>query len=324
MTSTEHAAACRRACDALRLSCGAPVAKPAVATHSVGMPTSADQKESTIRIGPAGSHGRGNLAGLREARRLGLDCMEIEFTYGVRMPPAAAEEVGRLADRLGIRLSVHAPYYINLASDEPAKVAASHTRILDSCHRAHLMGARNVTFHAGFYQGKSSDRTYGLIRDQLAALQRAIRRNRWQVVLCPEITGKSSQFGSLEEILRLMADTGCGLTVDFAHLYARLQGEIDYDALQRDLPKSFHAHFSGIEFGAKGEKRHIRARPAQFRPLAQSLLRHGKLVTLVCESPAPFRDAVMMKRILKEAHTAAFKARTRLCRRGCVDKDLGR
>ena len=286
------------------------------------MTTSADKADFTIRIGPAGSHGRGNLAGLREARRLGLDGMEIEFTYGVRMPPAAAEEVGRLADRLGIRLSVHAPYYINLASDEPAKVAASHTRILESCHRAHLMGARNVTFHAGFYQGKRADHAYRLIRDQLAALLRTIRRRRWQVVLCPETTGKTSQFGSLEELLRLMADTGCGLTVDFAHLYARQQGEIDYDALQRALPKSFHAHFSGIEFGARGEKRHIRAWPALFRPLAQSLLRHGKQVSLVCESPAPFRDAVMMKRVLKAAHTAACKEKTRLHNRRRGNKDL--
>lgn len=252
-----------------------------------------------IRIGPAGSNGRGHLAGLREAARLGLDGMEIEFTYGVRMPAAAAEDVGRFADSLGLFLSVHAPYYINLASDDPAKVEASRKRILDSCHRAHLMGARDVVFHAGFYQGKPADRTYDLIRNQLESLQCEIRRNGWAVMLCPETTGKSSQFGALAELQRLMKDTGCGITVDFAHLYARQQGDIDYDALQEQLPRSFHAHFSGIEFTAKGEKRHIRTRPTHFRPLAQALMHRAKQVTLICESPAPFKDAVMMKRMIR-------------------------
>jgi len=286
------------------------------------MTTSPETESPRIRIGAAGSHGRGNLEGLREASRMGLDGMEVEFTYGVRLPPAAAEEAGCLADRLGLFLSVHAPYYINLASDESAKVAASRQRILASCHRAHLLGARDVVFHAGFYQGKPAARTYDLIRDQLETLQREIRRNGWRVVLCPETTGKPSQFGALEELQRLMEDTGCGLTVDFAHLYARQQGDIDYEALQQRLPQSFHAHFSGIEFTAKGEKKHIRASPAHFRPLARALLNHAKRVTLVCESPAPYKDAVMMKRILKETHAIAHKRKMRLQNRDRGNKEF--
>ena len=85
------------------------------------------------------------------------------------------------------------------------------------------------------------------------------------------------------------------LTVDFAHLYARQQGEIDYDALLPRLPVMLHAHFSGIEYTAKGEKKHIRMQPNYFRPLLAALKRHGKEATVICESPAPFEDAVMMK-----------------------------
>ena len=56
--------------------------------------------------------------------RMKLDCMEVEFTYGVRMSLADARQVGALAKAKGITLSVHAPYYINLASDELEKVLA--------------------------------------------------------------------------------------------------------------------------------------------------------------------------------------------------------
>jgi deoxyribonuclease IV len=250
---------------------------------------------ASILIGPAGSGGRGHIKGIREAARLNLDCMEIEFTYGVRMKPDMAESVGALAEENGLILSVHAPYYINLAAYEEEKVAASRQRILDSCHRAHLMGARNVVFHAGFYQQRPPQETYELIRREIENLQDRIRTEGWQVALCPEITGKPTQFGSPEELRRLMRDTGCGITVDFAHLYARNQGVIDYDDLMPLLPGRFHAHFSGIEYTAKGEKKHIRLKSAYFHPLLTALIAHGKQATLICESPEPFEDAMVMK-----------------------------
>ena len=255
---------------------------------------------ASILIGPAGSGGKGHIRGIREAARLKLDCMEIEFTYGVRMTPEMAEAVGAAAKEHGLILSVHAPYYINLAAYEDDKVEASRQRILDSCHRAHLMGARKVVFHAGFYQQRTAQDTYELIRREIENLQDRIRKEGWPVTLCPEITGKPTQFGATEELLALMRDTGCGITVDFAHLYARNQGVIDYDALMPLLPGSFHAHFSGIEYTAKGEKKHIRLQPGYFRPLREALIRHGKRITLICESPEPFEDAVMMNALLEE------------------------
>jgi len=252
-----------------------------------------------IRVGPAGSSGLGNLKGVARCAEMGLDCMEVEFTYGVRMDLKSAKAVGKLAGEKGIRLSVHAPYYINLASEEKGKLAASRQRILDSCQRAHHMGARNVTFHAGFYQTRTADQTYALIEKAMIGLQKQIARRKWQVTLCPEVTGKPSQFGSLEELLRLKKDTHCGITVDFSHLYARHQGDVDYALILKKLPKKFHAHFSGIEYGPKGEKKHIRTTPEFFEPLAGELVRRNPDVTIISESPKPYEDALMMKQILK-------------------------
>jgi deoxyribonuclease-4 len=253
-----------------------------------------------IRVGPAGSSGLGNLKGVSKVAEMGLDCMEVEFTYGVRMDLKTAKEVGALAQEKGIILSVHAPYYINLASDEEEKFVASKKRILDACERAHAMGAQNVTFHAGFYQKRTHEKTYQLIKKALTDLKKTISREQWQVTLCPEVTGKPSQFGSLEELLRLEKETGCGLTVDFSHLYARHRGVIDYGRILNMLPKRFHAHFSGIEYGDKGERKHIRTTEKFFKPLAKELVGRDLDITIINESPSPYEDAAMMKEVLQK------------------------
>jgi deoxyribonuclease-4 len=253
-----------------------------------------------IKVGPAGSDGLGNLKGVQKVAEMGLDCMEVEFTYGVRMDLKTAQAVGALAKKNGILLSVHAPYYINLASDEKEKYAASRKRILDSCERAHALGARNVVFHAGFYQKRTAGQTYIKIKKAIGQMQKSIARKGWQVKLCPEITGKPSQFGSLTELLQLKKEIGCGITVDFSHLFARQQGEIDYAEILTKLPKRFHAHFSGIEYGNKGERKHIRTTKKFFEPLAGALIKRGVDITIINESPKPYEDAIMMKKVINK------------------------
>ena len=194
---------------------------------------------------------------------------------------------------------MYCSYYINLASDEEEKFVASKKRILDACERAQAMGAQNVTFHAGFYQKRTHEKTYQLIEKALRDLIKTISRKRWQVTLCPEVTGKPSQFGSLEELLRLKKETGCGLTVDFSHLYARHRGDVDYGRILDELPKKFHAHFSGIEYGDKGERKHIKTTEKFFKPLAKELVRRDLDITIINESPEPFEDAAMMKKMIQ-------------------------
>ena len=98
--------------------------------------------------------------------------------------------------------------------------------------------------------------------------------------------------------MRLKKETGCGICVDFAHLYAREQGKIDYAKILQKLPKKFHAHFSGIEYGPKGERKHLKTTKKFFKPLAEALIKTKRDVTLICESPQPHKDAAMMKRVV--------------------------
>ncbi len=256
----------------------------------------------SIKIGPAGTSGLGYTEGLDKCKELSLEAMEVEFTYGVKMTNSQAKEIGRLAKKNKISLSVHAPYYINLASSERKKVVASKKRILDSCERGHHLGAKYIVFHAAFYQKLSKEECYGVVKKEIIDINTSIKRNKWDVVLAPETTGKMSQFGDVDEILQLHKDTGCSLCIDFAHLEARYNKKADYDTLFSKLKafRHIHSHFSGIEYGEKGERKHLITPANNIKELLKSILKHKKDVTIINESPDTFGDCIKTKKILGE------------------------
>jgi len=118
----------------------------------------------------------------------------------------------------------------------------------------------------------------------------SVKQKKWNVVLCPEIIGKKNVFGSIEEIARLVDETGCGFCIDFAHVLARY-GEHKFDLLKKSFKqKKWHCHFSGIEFGEKGEKRHIDTKPEHWKSLFKHLPKNKEIV-IISESPRPVEDA---------------------------------
>ena len=253
-----------------------------------------------IRLGPAGSPMKSTLEGLGYIKKIGLSAMEVEFTYGVRMQNELAEEIGKLAEKLDIKLSVHAPYYINLASAEKQKIGASKKRILDSCERAHYLKASHVVFHAGFYGKLKENECYEMIKKEVIEMQDIIKENKWKTELAPETTGKKSQFGSLSEILKLKDEIKCNICVDFAHLHAR-DNTINYPSAFDQLSglRHVHSHFSGIEFTDKGERRHLIMERNDFLPLAKEILKRKTDITIICESPVTWEDSLKMKNIIE-------------------------
>ncbi len=253
-----------------------------------------------IRIGPAGSGGLGNKKGLEMLKSLGLNAMEVEFTYGVRMSNDEAKRIGEIARGFDISLSVHAPYYINLASKAKDKKRSSITRVLEACEKAHWLGAGYVVFHAGFYQDRTSREIYDIIKKETKGLLSELRRKGWAVLLAPETTGKISQFGDLDELLRMRRETGAELCVDFAHLLAR-GGTIDYGRVLDKLKaiKHIHSHFSGIQYTKKGERRHLKTDRKAIAPLIKEILRRDIDITIINESPDPVADSIMTGKIIE-------------------------
>ncbi|MBW1840094.1 MAG: TIM barrel protein [Deltaproteobacteria bacterium] len=179
-----------------------------------------------IKLGPAGTPGKSTLEGISKVRELGLQAMEVEFVHGIMMKNELAKKIGEEVKKHKISLSVHAPFFINLNSAEPEKIDASKKRILDSCERGHYMGARKIVFHPAFYGKVSPEKTFEITKTHILDLQKTIKKEGWKVDLAPETTGKTSVFGSLDETIRLVKETGCSICVDFAHLWARNRGRL--------------------------------------------------------------------------------------------------
>ncbi len=256
-----------------------------------------------IKLGPAGTDGD-SIAGIKHVAELGLQACEIEFVHGVNMGDEKAILIGKLAKELKVDLSIHAPYFINLVSEDITKIEASKQRILDTCRKGHLMGAKHIVFHAAFYGTLSEEEVFQKVKKEVIEMLAEIKKNKWEVILSPETTGKTSQFGTLDELLRLAAETGCALTIDFAHIYARNNGKIDYDEIFSKLKKSkiahFHCHFSGIEYTVKGEKKHLVMTEEVIKPLLSSAVKHGMDLTVISESPITWQDSLKMRAILEK------------------------
>ncbi|MEK6945393.1 MAG: TIM barrel protein [Nanoarchaeota archaeon] len=247
-----------------------------------------------IKFGPSGLGGVNEaISNLEEYHKLGLRACEIAFTYGVYIKEQkVAEEIGRAAERLGIYLSIHAPYFINLNSTEKEKIEKSKERILDCLKVGTWLKAKRVIFHPGFYGKSGKEDTYEKIKSEIIEIQKIRKEKKYTPELAPETTGKVNVFGSLEEIQKLVDETGCSFCIDFAHILAR---EKDYNfekaAKLFTKEKEWHIHFSGIEYGEKGEKKHKETAEPEIKKLLTSLPKSNSYI-IINEAPNPVADAV--------------------------------
>jgi deoxyribonuclease-4 len=258
---------------------------------------------------PNAVKGGSTFEALSFLRRVGLNAMEVEFVRGVRMPPKQAEDVGREARRLGVRLSVHAPYFINLSSDESDKVEASKQRIIDSAHRAYLLGADAVAIHLGYYGKLGEQEAYTRIRDSLLDVRDRLRSmGVTGVTLGGETMAKRTQFGTLEELIELSRDVDIVKPyIDWAHLFARNGGQIDYSSVLDKLKQAgithVNSHFEGLKKrGGSYVDVHdtVDVDAPPFRPLAETIIKRGVDITLICESPYLEDDALKMRAVLEQ------------------------
>ncbi len=249
-------------------------------------------------------------SGVRRIRELGLQALELEFVQGVRMGEAKAERVGEVAMAENVALSCHGPYWINFNSREEQKIGASRERLIHTARIAHILGARSVVFHPAFYHDDPASVVFARVVLELAAVREVLTAESNEVVLRPETTGKPSQFGTLEETVAL-AQTVPGVLpcIDFSHLHARANGRCNsYDefcavldqtaeALGDAWVKSVHFHVSGIEYGLKGEKKHLIFQEADFRyaDLMKACRSFGVEGLAICESPNLEEDALLLQ-----------------------------
>ena len=247
-----------------------------------------------ITFGPAGLGPVDTAEKVLESiSKIGLNACEIAYTYSVYIKNKEdALRIGKKAKELGIELSIHAPYFVNLNSSEKEKVEATKKRILDCCASGELLGARVVVFHPGYYGKGSKEEAYENIKKGVIEIMGEMKKEGWKIKIAPETMGKVNVFGSVEEISRLVKETGCSFCIDFAHILAR-EKKVDYEKIRRLFPQDeWHCHFSGIVYGEKGEKHHKSTEKKEWEVLLENLNGFGKKIRIINESPTMVEDSV--------------------------------
>ena len=278
----------------------------------------------SAKFGPAGNcesfskvH-KSSLAAPRWIADFGLDCYEYQCGKGVHVGKETAVKIGENAQAAGISLSLHAPYFINLANPDRDALQKTIGYITAGCQAADWMGARRVVIHSGALMKRERAQALETAKKSLTEVISACDSQGFShITLCPETMGKINQLGDLDEVLELCTLDGRLVPcIDFGHLYARSLGADDgLEAFSRMLDRveevlgperaaSFHSHFSHIEFTPKGGEKCHRTFDddggygPNWAPLAAEIARRGWSPTFICESAGTqAEDALTMKHI---------------------------
>jgi len=251
----------------------------------------------------------GSVGAIEFSKSIGLETLELGWVRSVRVSEKTCEAIKDTADKQGVSLSVHAPYYINLNADE-AEWPKSRQRLMDSAHYGNLAGATDIVFHPGSYFERPPEEVLKVAIPRLSACVDELRAAGNPVILRPETMGKSAMLGSLEDTIEMSrAIEGVEPCIDFAHLHARPgDGTVNTYAewagyfemygktLGDESLKRLHCHLSGIEYGPKGEKNHLKFEEADIdlNALFRALKNFACAGRILCESPIMEEDALKM------------------------------
>ena len=279
----------------------------------------------SAKFGPAGNPdnfpGKSSADAPQWIADLDLDCYEYQCGKGVHVGEDTAHKVGENARAAGITLSLHAPYFINLANPDPDALQKTVGYITAGCQVAEWMGAGRVVIHSGALMKRERCQALDIAKRSLTEVLAVCDAQGYgHIALCPETMGKIKQLGDLDEVLELCTlDERLVPCIDFGHLYARSLGTDDgpeafcrmldrvEEVLGQDRARTFHSHFSHIEFTPKGgEKCHRTFEDdggygPDWASLASEIARRGWGPTVICESAGTqAEDASAMKRIYQE------------------------
>jgi deoxyribonuclease-4 len=263
---------------------------------TAGVPNSTPKKNNPVE-------------GVKRIHELGLDCMQLEFAHGVRMKEEVSSALRKVSYELGVPLTSHGPYYINLNAREQDKIDSSVERIIQTAKISDLCGAESMTFHAAFYMKDSPYDVFDLVEKSMNVIEERLSRLDIEIELRPELTGKTSQFGSLEELISLTKSvSSCKPCLDFSHLFARTGDFNTYEEfvtvirrLKEELGepacRQMHIHISGISSNSKGDLKHLNLEESDFnwKDLMKALKDEDCRGYVICNSPNLEGDAKMLK-----------------------------
>ncbi|OGO10449.1 MAG: hypothetical protein A2Y93_04935 [Chloroflexi bacterium RBG_13_68_17] len=265
----------------------------------------------------------GSVGAVQRLAELDLTAFELGWVQSVRVKEETCLAIRQAASEAGVHISVHAPYYINLNAG-PDEWPKSRKRLMDAAHYGNLAGATDIVFHPGSYFGQPPEQVLELAVRRLRDCVTELRAADNPATLRPETMGKGAMIGSLDDVIQMAREIeGVAPCIDFAHLHARTgDGSLNsYDEwivvlrqIRKDLGaaalKHLHCHLSGIEYGPKGERNHLRLTesdldlPGLFRALADMKCQ-GRIL---CESPVLEDDALIFLRTWQKTEARGKRA----------------
>ena len=276
-----------------------------------------------IKFGVAGNsnsfYAEGNKHTIEAAKWLkskGLDILEFSFGQGIRMSADTSRKIGEEFIQEGIDLSIHAPYFINFANEDPKKIKNSIAYVTDSLAYLNYFGTgERLVVHPASQGKQTREIAVETCKSNLYKLAEIVNTKYPNYKICLETMGKISQIGTVSEI----ADF-CQIyenfypCIDFGHINAREQGILkkpdDYkriidflfDKLPPEKVLNMHIHFSKIMYGKSGEIRHLTFEDTVYGPnfedLAVILHEYKMTPIIICESAGTqAEDSMTMKQI---------------------------
>ncbi len=243
-----------------------------------------------------------------------LDAYEISFTNGVRLSDETAKKVGDIFELSGISVSVHAPYFINFANPNEEMIEKSIGYVVACLEKMKFLKAKKLVFHPGSLMKQTREQAFENTYNNIKRLIEVLDENGLKdFILCPETMGKHGQVGSVEEIAKICTiDERIIPTLDFGHINSFSLGGLktkkDFEEVFLTLKKylgdrfnKVHIHFSKIEYGKKGEIRHLTLDDNKFGPnfeiLVSVLKKYNVDANIICESSGTqTKDACIMKK----------------------------
>ena len=286
------------------------MAKQSLVFGTVGSPKSTPKK-------PGGSPG----AALR-MRELGMGALELGWVRSIRIKEETCVLIKEAGEKNNVLISVHGSYFFNLNATEE-EWPKSRKRLMDAAYYGNLAGATDIIFHPGSYFGNPPSEVLEVAIPRLRAVVDELRANDNPVIMRPETMGKSAMLGSLEDTIIMSQEIeGVAPCIDFAHLHARpgdgtVNSKAEFEAILKKLKtglgakalKTIHIHMSGIEYGPKGEKKHLPLKEAdiKYRVLMKVLAEHKCAGRVLMEGPPMEDDALLLKKSYQNAQKALSK-----------------
>ena len=273
------------------------------------------------KFGPAGNSESFAAAGFKKSEdapawlaQMGLTAFEYQCGRGVRCGEETALKIGAAAKQHGIQMSIHAPYFINLSSEESERMEKNVGYVLETARLAVPLGATRMVVHCGGQGKLTRDRAMRNSHENVKNILRALdEAHLTGCAVCLETMGKKSVLGTAEEVCELVAaDDRLLPCIDFGHLNCRTGGHMNTreevkalfnlmeNTIGHERTAKLHAHFSHIEYNDKGEVRHLTFADTvygpDFTPVAAETAVRGYAPTFICESAGTqAEDALAMK-----------------------------